>query len=367
MNNFSFKLYFLLIFVSSWIFIPTLKAQDTLKILAIGNSFSEDAAETYLDDLAKADGVNLIVGNLYIGGCTLETHWVNAKGNLPAYSYRKITNGNKLTLENQTLLSAIKDVDWDIITYQQASPYSGMYATFFPYLTDLLTYVKANTINKNVKFAFHQTWAYAANSTHTGFLNYDNNQEKMYNAIVNAVNAAATHAGIDLIIPSGTAIQNGRNTSIGDNFNRDGYHLSYGLGRYTAACAWYEKLLNRPIIGNTFIPDGVTKQEADIAQHAAHWAVINPNNVTQSLYASTNQLYKRNLKFYPNPVISTAIIESEEILKHIEISDIAGRNVYAFSNITTQSTDLNLNHLIAGYYLLKTVNGTFPFLKINEL
>jgi hypothetical protein len=241
-----------------------------------------------------------------------------------------------------------------------------MYATFFPYLTDLLTYVKANTINKNVKYAFHQTWAYAANATHTGFLNYDNNQEKMYNAIINAVNAAAAHAGIDIIIPSGTAIQNGRNTSIGDNFNRDGYHLSLGLGRYTAACAWYEKLLNRPVIGNAFIPDGVSKQEADIAQHAAHWAVLNPNNVTQNIYASTNQLYKRDLKLYPNPVKNSVIIESEKILKHIEISDFSGKNVCTFSNISAQSTDLNLNHLIAGYYLLKSGNGTIPFYKINE-
>ena len=42
-------------------------ANEPIKILAIGNSFSADAVE-YLDDLAEADNVNIIVGNLVIGG-----------------------------------------------------------------------------------------------------------------------------------------------------------------------------------------------------------------------------------------------------------------------------------------------------------
>jgi len=44
-------------------------AQSTppLKILAIGNSFSEDAVENYLFELAEAAGKKIIIGNLYIG------------------------------------------------------------------------------------------------------------------------------------------------------------------------------------------------------------------------------------------------------------------------------------------------------------
>ena len=44
-----------------------------MKVLAIGNSFSEDATR-YLHDIAKADGVALEVANLYIGGCPLDRH-----------------------------------------------------------------------------------------------------------------------------------------------------------------------------------------------------------------------------------------------------------------------------------------------------
>ena len=182
--------------------------------------------------------------------------------------------------ENTSILYAVKDDNWDYITFQQVSQDSGLPATYFPYLTNLLQYVKNNATNQNVKYALHQTWAYAATSTHSGFLNYNSNQMTMYNAIVNTYNQVSNQTGIDIIIPSGTAIQNGRSSYVGDNFNRDGYHLSYGLGRYTAACTWYEKLLGRLVVGNTFVPTGVSASEAWVAQNAAHYAVTNPSSVT---------------------------------------------------------------------------------------
>jgi len=284
MNSPYFKPLLLSIFLLCSSGLSLVYGQNVIKILAIGNSFSQDAAESYLDDLAKAEGIRLIIGNLYIGGCSLETHWKNASGDLPAYSYRKITEGDTVVLAGQTLLSALKDEQWDYITFQQASPFSGLSSTYFPFLTNLLRYVKERATNPHVKFALHQTWAYAANSTHTGFPNYNNNQDFMYHAIVNTVNDVAYQVGIDLIIPVGTAIQNGRSSVIGDHLCRDGYHLSLGTGRYIAACTWYEKLLSRPVIGNPFIPAGVPETEANIAQQAAHHAVLSPNEVTSLFY-----------------------------------------------------------------------------------
>ena len=52
------------------------KTEKMKKILAIGNSFSEDAAR-YLHQTAKAAGVDTKVVNLFIGGCPLERHWKN--------------------------------------------------------------------------------------------------------------------------------------------------------------------------------------------------------------------------------------------------------------------------------------------------
>src|SRR5690554_4668636 len=65
-----------------------------IKILAIGNSFSQDAIETYLHELAEAEGISVIIGNLYIGGASLELHWKNASNNTAAYDYRKIDLDN---------------------------------------------------------------------------------------------------------------------------------------------------------------------------------------------------------------------------------------------------------------------------------
>ena len=64
-------------------------SKDTIKILAIGNSFSQDALETYLYELAKAENIQVIIGNLYIGGASLELHWNNVKENKATYQFRK--------------------------------------------------------------------------------------------------------------------------------------------------------------------------------------------------------------------------------------------------------------------------------------
>ena len=69
--------------------------RDTLRLLSIGNSFSVDGVEQYLWEIADAAGVPVIIGNMYIGGCSLERHWKNAEGNIPDYKYRKIRNGKK--------------------------------------------------------------------------------------------------------------------------------------------------------------------------------------------------------------------------------------------------------------------------------
>jgi hypothetical protein len=252
-----------------------------IKLLAIGNSFSEDAVENYLYDIAPAGGDTLIIGNMYIGGCSLETHRNNANTDAAAYSYRKIDeHGTKTTVANKRLSEAIVDEDWDYISFQQVSQNSGKYNTYFPYLSDLLAYTRSLVTNPAVQYVLHQTWAYAKTSTHSGFANYANNQELMYTEIVDAVSRVAETAQINIVIPAGTAIQNARSSYIGDNFCRDGYHLDTGIGRYTAACTWYEKLTGKNVVGNTFTPAGLSPNKIALAQQAAHNAVQQPLSVT---------------------------------------------------------------------------------------
>lgn len=96
----------------------------TVRILAIGNSFSQDAVEQYLHELAEAEGISTIIGNMFIGGCSLERHVKNARDNAPAYAYRKIgTDGKKREKGKMSLETVLADEDWDYVSLQQASPF----------------------------------------------------------------------------------------------------------------------------------------------------------------------------------------------------------------------------------------------------
>ena len=257
------------------------QARNVIRLLTIGNSFSEDAVENYLYDLAKAAGDSLVIGNLSIGGCSLETHSKNAASDAPNYSYRKIVGGKKTITDGQTLAFGVRDEPWDYISFQQASPYSGLYESYFPYLSNLMDYVDAHTTNPKVKFILHRTWAYAKDSPQAAFATYQNNQDQMFEAIVKATKSAYLKTGrFKILVPAGTAIQNARTSVIGDNLTRDGYHLQLTYGRYTVACTWLEALTGKNPIGNKYIPESVTKEQARIAQHAAHSAIRRPDKVT---------------------------------------------------------------------------------------
>ena len=254
--------------------------QKTVRILAIGNSFSQDAVEQYLHELAEAEGISTIIGNMFIGGCSLERHVKNARDNAPAYAYRKIgTDGKKREKGKMSLEAVLADEDWDYVSLQQASPFSGMYETYEASLPELIEYVKAR-LPKKTKLMLHQTWAYASTSRHSGFKNYNCNQLTMYQAIADAVKKAAKANKIKIVIPSGTAIQNARTSFIGDHLNRDGYHLDVKVGRYTAACTWFERIFKHNVVGNPYAPEGLDEARKAVAQKAAHAAVKHPYKVT---------------------------------------------------------------------------------------
>ena len=251
-----------------------------LKVLAIGNSFSEDAVENNLYDLAKAANKPIIIGNMYIGGAPIDLHVKNANSNKEAYRYRKIyENGEKKTTNKVSLEEAIGDEDWDYISLQQASPLSGNYQVIMEGLPQLVKYVSEHAPKANL--IYHQTWAYQHNSTHKGFSNYNSDQNVMYQAIMDATRRISKSGDFKFVVPAGTAIQNARTSSIGDNFTRDGYHLQLAYGRFTAACAWYEKLFRSDVRKNPYKPASVTDLEASIAKEAAHKAAKRPFRVTK--------------------------------------------------------------------------------------
>lgn len=255
--------------------------KDTLRILAIGNSFSVDAIEQNLWELFDAAGIPVVIGNMYIGGCSLERHWGNSLNSSTDYRYCIIRNGQKKYIKDFTLEKAFAAEDWDCVSFQQASHFSGFYSTYQRYLPSLIRYAVAKE-GPDVKIMWHMTWAYANNATHSAFKNYGSDQMNMYKSIIGAVKQARVdNRRIKTLIPAGTAIQNGRTTSLGDTFNRDGFHLELTYGRYTAACTWFEAITGQSVVGNPYRPEGVDAATADICQRAAHAACRHPWRVTK--------------------------------------------------------------------------------------
>ena len=254
---------------------------DTLRVLAIGNSFSQDAVEQYLHELADAVGKHIVIGNLYIGGAPLSLHWKNIQENKNAYSYRKITaDGNKTTTADVSILTALKNEKWDYVSIQQASPLSGKFDTYIKPLTGIKHFLDS-VGGTDVQYIWHQTWAYAPNSTHSGFANYGKNQQQMYKKIMEASSKAKKQFNFDLVVPSGTAIQNARGTFLGDNLTRDGYHLDLHIGRFIAACTWFESLFGEQAPTESYHPEKVSPEAAEVAKKAAHAAVRRPFKVTK--------------------------------------------------------------------------------------
>jgi hypothetical protein len=196
--------------------------------------------------------------NLYIGGCSLYTHWENASNDLKNYS--RELNG-KSTGEFISVKDGLLEDKWDYITLQQASHDSGMPETYFPYISNLSEY--AGKYAPDSTQIIHQTWAYETDSVHNAFSRYEKNQQVMYSALKNAYIEAAAKLGLK-ILPCGDVIQALRKTKDFDYANgglslcRDGFHLSLDYGRYTAAAVWYEILAGN-ISANGFAPENTDK------------------------------------------------------------------------------------------------------------
>jgi hypothetical protein len=252
----------------------------TIKVLAIGNSFSEDAVENYLYELAAAQGDSLVIGNAYIGGCSIDRHLGNLKTGKTDYAFRKIVGGKKTDTKESRLDSIIVNEPWDIISLQQASPLSGQ-PDSYKNLGELKRMVQELATNPNVEIVWHLTWAYPQKSRSGAFKSYGSRQETMYKAIVNTAKEELPKVGIGRCIPSGITVQLARE-DLGDCMNRDDIHLSLSLGRFAAACTWCEFLTGKSILYNTYWPDDVSGFDVKMIHKATHKAMKKVNKIMKA-------------------------------------------------------------------------------------
>ena len=239
-----------------------------LKLLVIGNSFGSDCTR-YLHNVARADGKDTKIVNIYIGGCSLYRHYRNMLSEEPAYNYE--INGFRTDIY-VSLKEALLSDEWDVVITQQCSPDSGEPETYEPYATALADYI--HKLAPEAKFFIQQTWTFEREAPRFKLTSYTT-PEAMFPAIERNYNIMAYNTKAYGIIPNGEAMYRlwERKAQYGiEAVHRDGFHANLGYSRYMLALTVWGTLTGRDVRKNTFsdFDTEVTPEQADAARQVAY-------------------------------------------------------------------------------------------------
>ncbi|MBQ8689328.1 MAG: DUF4886 domain-containing protein [Clostridia bacterium] len=221
-----------------------------LRILFIGNSFSEDATR-YIEQIADGE---LFVRNLYIGGCSLAMHAENIRSGAVCYDYQKDAS----PIDRVSIQDGLTREAWDYVSIQQVSGHSGVEASYEPHINVLMDEIKR--LAPQAKIVFHRTWAYDTGSAHPDFSLYKNDREYMWQCILATTKSITARYNLP-IIPSGDAIAAARREPEFDleggvaQLTRDTFHLSLDYGRYVAGLVLYKFFTGKSPLAVDFAPE----------------------------------------------------------------------------------------------------------------
>lgn len=298
--------------------------RNSLKVLAIGNSFSE-SLNVYWPQVAESAGYTLHLEQASHGGCELHRHW-NYISNEEKDSVYRMYQG--YTAKMRDILAREQ---WDIVTIQQASHFSWRPETMQPFAGWIADYVKQHAPQAELRI--QQTWAYREDDPRIrpgGIWEFNQgmydrcrelgvkldpgpwkiNQTGMYNALTAAYAKLAEELDCR-IIPTGYAVQLARkaqkdpfpnydpelmntlrwpdlppqasevvgniywtkNAATGElEMKRDTIHLNV-RGQYLQACVWFAALFGHKTSEVTFVPDTIGNRDAAFLREIAQKAV----------------------------------------------------------------------------------------------
>lgn len=253
------------------------------KVLSVGNSFAVDTME-HLAGIALGLGVERVrLGCLYVGGCSITMHHAHAMGDMPVYKYYTNDGSGWQCTPEYKISDAVESEQWDVISIQHGSKDGSRYTDPASYalLPELVEYIRAHAWT-GARIAFNMTWVGEPYDKHAELISYDRDQLRMYRLVTEVTQTTVGGiSDIDLICPTGTAVQNARTSPL-ETVSRDGYHLSYDVGRYLAGLTFFGKLTGADIRPITWAPDGVSGWERRVAVESAANALAMPYEVTPS-------------------------------------------------------------------------------------
>ena len=230
------------------------KTMKKISVLMIGNSFSVDAAR-YTHQISLGSETEIEVCVLYVGGCSLEQHVNFLHEDCTPYEWfiNGESTGRYISLRDALVLKG-----WDYITLQQVSVFSGMKETFYPYINELIEYVRK--YQKSAQLVLHKTWPYENGFENENFSHYNYNRETMYKCINQTYDYVQNDLGIKIVIRSGDIIESAIE-KFGEHFHKDGFHLN-DEGRYLVALGFVHAFDNKPL-NNVYVPENLNQSKCE--------------------------------------------------------------------------------------------------------
>lgn len=212
-----------------------------LKILAIGNSYTDDGT-AYIAEIARGLSIPdscYCVYSLTEGSSSLD-FWYEELISNNTVNIKHQAGSNTLTASKGTVADVLEQ-EWDVIVLQQFSNLAIDYTSYNPSLRCLIDTIRSKCKNPGVAIAWQLVPAYGKDSPNNKKLYGD----ERWKRIATATQTMVALDGIDIVIPTGTAIQIARHGTLENEMDltRDNTHLCYGVGRYIAACTWTKTLL----------------------------------------------------------------------------------------------------------------------------
>lgn len=207
----------------------------SLKILFIGSSFGVDTIN-YVGDIAHSYNFNIVIGNLYVGASGIKDYITFYESDRKISYYKWGLNATVWENDTSTVKEALSDEAWDFVVIQNGAYQSADESTYWDQdekgnITKNYVSLFADIIDRCCLFShpvicFNMTWAYSVYHTLSSsqgskdkWLSFGINQKQrqlgMYTELCRLAQKVLQHCPkVKFVIPSGTAVQNARGTSL---------------------------------------------------------------------------------------------------------------------------------------------------------
>ena len=266
----------------------TTEEEETLKILSIGQSHSQDSVWLVQEVLQTERPDEKFFVAECIKSVTMVDHVKNAKEDASIYTYYTNTEGAWVEHENWSIRQALLDQRWDIVIINESSRLLGLESTMKKGLVNEMVDYIHNTLNYDPQLMYNWTWTtptdqYFHSDTidpqppatfwNTFTKDYQANREVHYNSMLAMLEKYVEPIeGIDGILYSATPIQYATEVMGVSQIDmyRDYIHLS-DYGRLYIAYLWYAQFYGL---------DSIEEVNVDVIEaHLRQWRWVSKGDV----------------------------------------------------------------------------------------